>query len=344
MSGRWHVRAGAAALALSGWLCEGSMAATLDALAADGVYTWRVTATDEAPSWCCIRWSSGSVIACECDLDRRHDNYSAVDGFRVGSGEMQSAVDGFPAASGEMQIYAAIESGKTRRVRALSPQCGVTSRLDIRDLGLVEVDESLAWLEDNVTPTSPVASDALAAIAVHEGAAALRFLVDIATGEHNLELRKEAIFWMSQARISESATELERLMFHDESAEIRQHAAFSLAQSTAENPADLLIRQGREDDDPEVRSEAWFWLAQTGASESEQAIRWALTHDEDNEVRKEAVFAMSQLPEERAVDALLAVLGNRQLQHELREQALFWLAQSDSERAFEHLDRLLTQK
>ncbi|MBA3563544.1 MAG: HEAT repeat domain-containing protein [Gammaproteobacteria bacterium] len=328
MSGGWHVRVITAALALIAWPCGESMAATLDALAADGVYTWRVAATEDAPPLCCVRWSSGSAVACECDLDSRHDNYSAADGF--------------PGASGEMQIYALIESGRTRRIRALSPQCAVTSRLDITDLGLVDVDESLAWLKDNVTPTSSVASDALAAVAVHEGAAALRFLMDIVTAAPTMELRKEAIFWMSQARISESAGELERLMFDDESSGIRQHAAFSLAQSTAENRADALIRQGREDNDPEVRSQAWFWLAQTGASESEEAIQWALANDDDDEVREEAVFAMSQLPEDRAVDALLAVLGNRQLQREVREQALFWLAQSDSERAFEHLDRLLS--
>jgi hypothetical protein len=59
------------------------------------------------------------------------------------------------------------------------------------------------------------------------------------------------------------------------------------------------------------------------------------------ELRKDAIFAMSQLQGERAVDALFAVLRNRQLPQGVREQALFWLAQSDSDRAFEYLDRLL---
>lgn len=328
MRGRRHVRVITAALALIAWPCAETVAATFDALDSDGVHTWRVAAADDAPRWCCVRWMNHSAVECACDLDSRNVAYSAADEY--------------VAPSEEMQIYAVIDSGETRRIRALSPQCAVTSRRDITDFGVVEVDESLAWLEDNITPTSSVTSDALAAIAVHEGAAALRFLVDMANAGRTMELRKEAIFWMSQARISESAGELERLMFHDKSSEIREHAAFSLAQSTAENRTDALIRQGREDNDPEVRSQAWFWLAQTGASESEEAIRWALVNDDDDEVRKEAVFAMSQLPEERAVDALLAVLGNRQLQREVREQALFWLAQSDSERAFEHLDRLLS--
>jgi HEAT repeat protein len=306
------------------------MAAALDALAADGLYRWRVAATDDAPSWCCFRWTGGSAVDCECDLDSRHVNYGSSDDI-IGS-------------SGEMQIYARIESGKVVRIRALSPHCAVTSQLEVTDLGVVDVDESLAWLEASVTPAASISSDALAAIAVHKGNAALRFLVDTAEGGPTLELRKEAAFWMSQARISEAAGELERLMFHDESAEMRQHAAFALAQSDAANRADALIRQGREDDDAEVRSQAWFWLAQTGASESEEAIRDAIMHDRDEDVREEAVFALSQLPDERAVDALLAIVADRQLEHDVREQALFWLAQSDSDRAFEHLDRLLTSQ
>jgi HEAT repeat protein len=266
-------------------------------------------------------------MARACDLDSRNVNYGVTDEFQ--------------SAKGEMQLYALIESGQTERIRVLSPQCRVTSRRDVIDLGLVEVDESLAWLKDHVATREAFSSDALAAVAVHKGSAALSFLIDMADAGPTTELRKSAIFWMSQARITESAGELERLMFRDGSSEIRRHAAFSLSQSTAANRSDALIRQGREDGDPEVRAQAWFWLAQTGASASEEAIQWAVANDPDDDVRKEAVFAMSQLPEERGVEALFAVLGNQRMPRDVREQALFWLAQSDSDRAFQYLDRLL---
>jgi hypothetical protein len=321
-------RLAAAALVLICWADGELMAARLDALATDGLYTWRVAATDDAPPWCCVCWRSGSpMMARACDLDSRNANYGVTDDF--------------PSANGEMQIYALIESGRPERIRVFSPRCKVTSRSDVIDLGLVGVDESLAWLKNHVTTRESFSNDALAAIAVHKGSAALSFLIDMANAGPTTEVRKGAIFWMSQARITESAGELERLMFRDGSSEIRQHAAFSLSQSTAANRSDALIRQGREDDDPEVRSQALFWLAQTGASQSEEAIQWAVANDPDDDVRKEAVFAMSQLPEERGVDALFAVLGNQRMDREVREQALFWLAQSDSDRAFQYLDQLL---
>jgi hypothetical protein len=304
---------------------EHAIAAGLDALAVDGLYTWRVAATDDAPCWCCVNWSGKSYNARPCDLDSRNASYSVDDSLDSG---------------GEMQIYALIESGKATRIRTFSPQCAVTSRRDIINLGIIEPAESLGWLQERVM-SSPTGPDALAAIAVHRDPAALRFLLEIAGSGPAMGLRKDAIFWMAQGQISGSASELEKMMFRDQDPEIRRHAAFSLSQSSAPNRGDALIRQGREDEDPEVRSQAWFWLAQTGSSESEQAIQWAIANDPEHDVREEAVFALSQLPGERAVDALLAVLRDRGLHREIREQALFWLAQSDSDRAFAYLNELL---
>jgi hypothetical protein len=311
---------------------SGAASAALDALSSDGLYTWRVPATDEAPAWCCFRWMNDSPIAGVCDLDGRQDGVGLH-------------TDHKRTLDGEVQIYASIRSGKVEHIHALSPDCPVKSKREIRNLGAVEVDESLGWLEAQVQPHTEASSDALAAIAMHLGSAALRYLSELAENAGPLmELRKDAIFWMGQVRIAASAGELERLMFRDRSSEIREHAAFSLAQSEAPHRSAPLIRQGHEDEDPEVRAQAWFWLAQTELPESEDAIQWAVANDRDADVREQAVFALSQLPEERAVDSLFVVLRNRQLPEDVRKQALFWLAQSDSDRAYEYLDGLLTSK
>jgi hypothetical protein len=305
-------------------------AAALDALSGDGLYTWRVEATDEAPAWCCFRWVHDSPVAGGCDLDRRDSGF--------GTHGDDSTLEG------EVQIYASIAAGKVARISALSPQCPVKSRREIRNLGTVDGDESVAWLKTQVKHYAKRGGDALAAIAVHRASSAMRFLSDLAGSGPVTEARKDAIFWMGQVRIGESSGELERLMFRDDSPEIREHAAFSLSQSTAATRGAALIRQGHEDRDAEVRSQAWFWLAQTGLPESEQAIRWAMVNDRDSDVREEAVFALSQLPDERSVDALFAVLGDKTLPREVREKALFWLAQSDDERAFAYLDGLLMKE
>ena len=68
-----------------------------------------------------------------------------------------------------------------------------------------------------------------------------------------------------------------------------------------------------------------------------------MQQDKSADVREEAVFALSQLPDDRAVKALAAVLEDRSLDQELREEALFWLAQSDSEIAFTYVDKLFSR-
>src|SRR5690606_21187031 len=115
----------------------------------------------------------------------------------------------------------------------------VTSRRDIIDLGSIAPAESLAWLQEGARFSS-LGPDALAAIAVHRDPAALHFLLEIAGSGLAMGLRKDAIFWMAQGRISESASELEKMMFRDQDPEIRQHAAFSLSQSSASNRGDAL--------------------------------------------------------------------------------------------------------
>jgi HEAT repeats len=297
----------------------------LDGLTADGLYTWRVAAVDNAPDWCCYRWQGGSPSPRSCNLDSKRISFSSNKDMLT--------------SSGEMQIFATIEDGEPASIRALSTQCAVHSERTIVDLGEVPTDHSLDWLEKQHGSSAPASDDALHAIAIHRSSAAARYLGELAAAAPSMEQRKDALFWIGQVRISDMAADLERFMFRDPSSKIREHAAFSWSQSGAANRSEVLIRQGRDDPDAKVRAQAWFWLAQTGAADSETAITRAIEHD--RAVSEDAVFALSQLPGERAVDALFKVLGNRDLPKKTREQALFWLAQSDSDRAYAYLDQLL---
>lgn len=304
---------------------EAAPADALAALDADGWYTWRVAAVEGAPAWCC---TIGGIVGAErpCRLDSRFSGYGDC---------------GDRTTDGEVRLYAMIEAGTVKKLRVLDPECPVEAGSVVSDLGPVAVEESFNRLRRLVERDSGVAEDALAAIAVHRGEEPLRFLVDAARGGAGTALRKNAIFWLGQVRIAEGAPVIEDLMFAGDVAGIRRHAAFVLANSSFPARHEALIRQGRGDSDAEVRSNAWFWLAQTGAAESEQAIVEAMNADPDRNVREEAVFALSQLPGDRAVDALLELVEDPQLDPELRKTALFWLVQSESDRAFVAVERLL---
>lgn len=300
--------------------------ADISGLGNEGWHTWRIESVEDAPEMCCFGWKSGTTTRRQCDLDGRNGGFSSSDNS--------------VSPGGSAQIYALMSAGTVTRIRAFSSDCPVIADSTITDLGRIETDDSVDWLEQHVSGNAT--SNAIAAIAIHNGPAALNVLLDTAKVGNEEDNREDAIFWMAQVRVGETEEQIKRHIFDDENADIREHAAFSYSQSRATDIADTLIRQGRNDDDPDVRSQAWFWLAQTEAVESEEAIRYALLNDEDEDVREEAVFALSQLPEDRAVKALAEILEDKSLSMDLREQALFWLAQTESDEAFEYIDRLLS--
>jgi HEAT repeat protein len=316
-------------LLIAGFFSNSADAAFAD-MSADGWHTWRVAAAESAPNWCCFVWNGGDLQTENCDLDSRHGNYGSSDDPITGVGEMQ--------------LYALMNDGKVSKVRTLSPQCRVSSRATITDLGFVAGDESIEWLERLITPRTKVSAGALAAISVHAGDNPLYVLVDVARDNDSFENRKDAIFWMAQVRGADAESQIEKLMFNDKNPDFREHAAFALSQSDAPGRVVALVRLGNKDSAADVRSKAWFWLAQAGSAESEVEIRKAIRDERNSGVREQAIFALSQLPDERATAALVIVIEDRNLSDEDRKHALFWLAQLDSDPALAYLERILSSK
>lgn len=326
MSG--HQRAKVFAV-LAGSLVVGAHAhGQISGLGADGWHTWQVEAVRSAPEMCCFRWRSGTATKKQCDLDGQHGGFSTTDGSKT--------------PDDAVQVFALMRAGEVEDLRTLSASCPVTAKSAIVDLGPVATDDSVAWLERLMESGRDIRSAVITSVAAHRGTRARDLLFTAAEPGNDEDTREDAIFWMGQVRIGESADTLKKYIFADQEPDIREHAAFSYSQSDAPDVTAVLIRQGKDDADPDVRSQAWFWLAQTAAAESEAAIRDALLHDRDDDVREEAVFALSQLPESRAVKALAAILEDRELGMDIREQALFWLAQTGSDEAFATIDRLLS--
>ena len=78
----------------------------------------------------------------------------------------------------------------------LSATCPAEAATPIRDLGNVTQDESARWLVDLVKQKD----DALVALAVNRGNVARDALAGIARNDKRRETRKEAVFWLAQAR------------------------------------------------------------------------------------------------------------------------------------------------
>lgn len=84
-------------------------------------------------------------------------------------------------------------------------------------------------------------------------------------------VRKDAVFWLSQAAADEATRGLAELAESEaEDREIRDHAVFALSQLPSDQGVPILIRLVRSNKDPQVRRKALFWL---GQSDDPRALR-----------------------------------------------------------------------
>ncbi len=299
----------------------------------EGWTSWEVPAVEGTRNWCCFHWNRNEAEPAVCDLDNDQGGFGS------------SARDDTVAS---MRVLAKFTSGKVEKLRTVGPACAVKSDTPIRDLGRVAADDSAQWLAAEmpatVSASGKLGNNFLASLAVHRGNVARDALGRIAKSGADVKQRKEALFWLAQARGAEGFDMVLPFLFEDAEPKVREHAAFAITQSKARNAAPHLIRQATTDANARVRSQAWFWLSQSRAQETEAAIGAALKKESDRHVREQAIFALSQLPAERGAKALAAVIADASLPREDRKKAIFWMGQIRSDFAVEYLDRLLAAK
>jgi HEAT repeat protein len=162
----------------------------------------------------------------------------------------------------------------------------------------------------------------------------------VAAGQPH-QVRRQAIFWLGNARAQRGFEIVSRVVREDPSDKIREHAVFALTQNKEPKALEVIASVAHNDKSPRVRGQALFWLAQrAGQKLAESAINDAIANDPETEVKKKAVFALTQMPAGEGVPLLIHVARtNRNL--EVRKQAMFWLGQSKDDRALAFIEEIL---
>jgi len=294
-----------------------------------------VAPTAEKHRSCC--WSSGNdgdCGGCRLEGDKGEGSFRTN---RSGPVPLEPA--------NRMRVLLRGEDGRVTRVRTVSEDCG----LDAGGLPFVWITgvrpaDSVAYLGSLVGPGDEpgkgLSDGALAAIAFTDDPAADTALDRfVATGqpEHR---RKQAAFWMGNARGGRGFAALSRLVGSDPSPRFREQVVFALTQSHEPLAIDRIIEVAKHDEDAHVRGQALFWLAQSASRRAQAAIEAALTDDPEVEVKKKAVFALSQLPKDEGVPLLIR-LAETHKSVEVRKQAMFWLGQSQDPRALKFFEDVL---
>ncbi len=117
----------------------------------------------------------------------------------------------------EEQFYVLIKSGKPKEIEIVGHWCNNWKRSDknypvATDLGLLDTNSSIDWLQQYTGERTDLSSEALAAISRHEGTRAVQVLIDIVESKAHMDVREEAVFWMAQSDSEEAFNYLDRLL------------------------------------------------------------------------------------------------------------------------------------
>ena len=114
------------------------------------------------------------------------------------------------------------------------------------------------------------------------------------------------------------------------SVQLRRKAVFIISQKRTTETEDILLSAARGDPDQEVREQAVFWLSQVGSERAVTALDSILQSSTDEEIQKKALFALSQIRGDRAGQILRDFAEKSSASDDAREQAIFWLGQGHS--------------
>jgi hypothetical protein len=288
---------------------------------------------------CCGNYNGEENICRTCRLENENANGVTI------SGEKNRIIK----LEGPRQLFVLyrLEAKHVTRIRLASDDC----TLDFGGLSLVwltgvKPSDSVQFLagftKNEDVDRHDIAEGALSAIAMHQDSSADRALESFTSPQQSEATRKQAAFWLGEARGQFGFATLKQMARSDPSSEVRSHVTFALSISSQPAAIDEMIRMAHDDSSTHVRGQALFWLAQKAGKKAIGAIDGAIADDPDTDVKKKAVFALSQLPKDDGVPKLIQVAQNNR-NPEVRKQAMFWLGQSNDPRALQFFEKVLSQ-
>jgi hypothetical protein len=192
-------------------------------------------------------------------VTRGNRNYT-VQSRRSGRDWMEDCVEG-PV---EMEV-----ERNGGRITDVQPRVGGGPRTGGTDLGTVSPDDAVQFLlsADVLRNTRERAADQMIFSSILADAESWPGLLTVARLQDlNAAPRKAAVFWLAQAA-GERATEGLVSIVGDDSdeLEVRKQAVFALSQIRSDETIDALIDIARSNREPEIRKNAMFWLGQSGS-------------------------------------------------------------------------------
>ena len=171
---------------------------------------------------------------------------------------------GESCVEGEAEVILEVRNGEIRDLDLRRP--GADSSVDT-DLGSWSADDAVVFLLGLARgDASRVAEDAIMPAVIARGTVVWPDLIDIARdGSRPEDVREQAVFWVGQ-RAADAATvgRDDLVAGEDDDIEVRKSAVFAISQQSRQEAVPVLMEVAETSRFVEVRRSAVFWLGQTG--------------------------------------------------------------------------------
>jgi HEAT repeat protein len=181
--------------------------------------------------------------------------------------------------------------------------------------------------------TDDLRKHAVFIVSQKRGDEATLLLLDVARSDPTPEVRAEAIQWLGQSHSARAVAALDSIAMNATDDEILDKAIFALSQSRDER-SDAALRRIASDDrkSAHARTQAIFWFGQTHRdAEDMRFLRELFSRSRDEEVQNSIIQAMSQARTPEAMRWLIDLARDKSLSIDARKNALFWAGQTGAE-------------
>src|SRR5919107_5940718 len=163
-----------------------------------------------------------------------------------------------------VRVALKVQNGRVTRIRSYVGgrwRTGVAAT----DLGTVRPQEAAAYLTSLAEREHLSSGDPLLPATLADSVVIWPALLRIArTPGMQHQTRRSAVFWLGQAAGAAAAQSLDSIAGDSTGdREIRKHAVFALSQRSNNEGVPALLRIARSNPDPELRKSAMFWLGQS---------------------------------------------------------------------------------
>ncbi len=157
-----------------------------------------------------------------------------------------------------------VQNHDVQKIRTYSLDCQIDGgALTLFWIDGVAPGQSVALLKTFVADADKNRSEpALSAMALHKDPSAGTALFDLAKNG-TTRIRERALFWIARRAESKAASTISDVIERDPDVEVKKQAVFALSQLPKDEGVPLLIALARTSSNSAVRKQAYFWLGQS---------------------------------------------------------------------------------